>query len=405
MNICIINTDSNPNWIGGIKRVAYILGNEWKKKGHNVMFLSFCISPDKYADVYGIPQYFFPDDKSFQDITSDINFEFFVKFVATHNIDIILNPFCDTSAMVDLCSKVRANISSVRLVTALHFAVTHRLDITAQSFFTKFKTKYSLKEYLIDGLLWLKFQTYSKHKILREDRALFHMAYQSSDLMVLLSSKFIADFQRIVKLPINPTKLIAINNPILPITDSSTFRKEKLVIWCGRNEYGHKRLDRMLKIWQRVWKRNPDWQLLILGGGDHKRFETICNKRGIKNITFAGFQQPDNFYDRASILCMTSASEGWGMVLVEAQSYGCVPIAYESFASLSDIINDGKNGFIIPPFNEHKYIKRLETLMNDSAMCSLMGNEAKNSVSRFYANEIATTWLKEFEKLKSNSTK
>ena len=87
------------------------------------------------------------------------------------------------------------------------------------------------------------------------------------------------------------------------------------------------------------------------------------------------------------------------MVLVEAQSYGCVPVAYESFASLKDIITDGENGITVPPFDEHEYIERLDKLMDDTALREQMGESARKSVSRFYASDIADLWLNEFEKL------
>ena len=44
---------------------------------------------------------------------------------------------------------------------------------------------------------------------------------------------------------------------------------------------------------------------------------------------------------------MTSSFEGWGLTLTEAQQYGCVPLAFHSFASLTDIITDKVNGFAI----------------------------------------------------------
>ena len=198
---------------------------------------------------------------------------------------------------------------------------------------------------------------------------------------------------------VESSKLIAINNPILPIDQPKICPKEKLVVWCGRNEYGHKRLDRMLQIWRKLWHRHPDWQLVVLGGGNSQRFKELCELHNIHNVTFAGFQQPEDYYARASILCMTSASEGWGMVLVEAQSYGCVPVAYESFASLRDIIIDGENGMIIPPFNEYKYIEELEKLINGIDLRKQMSENARKSVSRFCASDIADLWLSKFEKL------
>ena len=401
MNICITNTDSNPNWIGGIKRVAYILGNEWRKKGHNVVFMSLCTSPDKYDNIHGIPQYFLPDDSSLQLLNSEQNYRFLMEFIHAHQIDILLNPFCNTPEMVALCARIRAN-SQVKLVSALHFAVTHQLDIIRQSFFIKNKQGTIVKRYFRDLLLWLRFVFISKRKIIKAERNQYRDVYNSSDLTVLLSNRFFPDFKKLLRKQIDPSKLIAINNPILPIVHEPKQKKEKIILWCGRVEYGHKILDLMLKIWEYLCHRHPDWQLIVLGGGNANRFEELCNVRNIRNITFAGFQNPDDYYARASILCMTSVSEGWGMVLVEAQSYGCVPIAYNSFASLGDIITNDENGIIVPAFDERQYIERLNTLMNNQDYLEHMSTAAQRSVARFYASDIAALWLKEFENIKTS---
>jgi len=50
---------------------------------------------------------------------------------------------------------------------------------------------------------------------------------------------------------------------------------------------------------------------------------------------------------------MTSRFEGWPMVLMEAMQMGVVPVVYNSFESLSDIVVDGENGYIIPNNDLH----------------------------------------------------
>lgn len=53
------------------------------------------------------------------------------------------------------------------------------------------------------------------------------------------------------------------------------------------------------------------------------------------------------------------------MVLIEALTYGVVPIAFASFEALQDIIKDGINGFVITPFDKKKYADRLIWLMDN----------------------------------------
>ena len=61
---------------------------------------------------------------------------------------------------------------------------------------------------------------------------------------------------------------------------------------------------------------------------------------GLQRVFFLKGQKTEPYYNEASIFMMTSSFEGWGLTLTEAQQYGCVPLAFHSFASLTDIITD-----------------------------------------------------------------
>lgn len=109
-----------------------------------------------------------------------------------------------------------------------------------------------------------------------------------------------------------------------------------------------------------------DWQLDIVGdGADRRIYEKWVASHAVKNVNFYGNQNPLPYYKRSRLFMMTSLSEGWGLTLVEASQMGCVPIAYNSYASMSDIIDDGHNGVLIPTNAEGKYAQSLKSLMLD----------------------------------------
>lgn len=62
---------------------------------------------------------------------------------------------------------------------------------------------------------------------------------------------------------------------------------------------------------------------------------------------------------------MTSTFEGFGLVLVEAMQHGCVPIAFDSYPAVRDIISHGENGILIPPFQEEDYSNAIMALTNN----------------------------------------
>ena len=81
----------------------------------------------------------------------------------------------------------------------------------------------------------------------------------------------------------------------------------------------HKNPDLIIRIWNKIAKDYQDWKVLFIGGGpmiDYCKNQFRC----LNNIEFLGQRDPEEFYKKASILCMASNNEGWGMVLVEAMS-------------------------------------------------------------------------------------
>ena len=87
------------------------------------------------------------------------------------------------------------------------------------------------------------------------------------------------------------------------------------------------------------------------------------------------------------------------MVLVEAQQYGCVPIAYRSYAALDDIITDGENGFCVKAFDQKEYVKKLRKLMDDSELRHRMSISGIKSVERYNVEKIAAMWIDNFERI------
>ena len=155
----------------------------------------------------------------------------------------------------------------------------------------------------------------------------------------------------------------------------------------------------MLNIWKEINKTHSDWQLKILGSGDWDYWKKIIVRYNIENAEVVGFCNTSEYYQKASIICMTSVTEGLPMVLIEAQQYGCVPIAYSSFAALDDIINDGENGFSVKAFDQKEYVSKLRRLMDDSNIRDRMSVNAIESVKRFNVDNIAALWIDNFERI------
>ncbi len=155
----------------------------------------------------------------------------------------------------------------------------------------------------------------------------------------------------------------------------------------------------MLEIWSDISKTYPDWQLIVLGEGYIDYFANIAKKHKIEQVVFAGFQDSYEYFKRASILCVTSSSESWGMTIVEAHKFKCVPIAYNSFASLPEVIENNKNGFIVEPYNKRDYTLKLKELITNDLLRKSLAQNGFLDVKKFETSNIAKQWINLFENL------
>lgn len=395
MNVLIINFDDNPKIIGGIKRVCVSLAKQWIQQGMVVIFVCLGDSEKKYNTIEGIPQVHLPEAT---DILSNANKCYLQQFIQDKNIDIILNPFMDCIEAMRLCIKV-SKACNVKLVTAWHFSPTHFTDIVDNIFFIRYKNGNLLKRYMTDSLLWFRWNLLKRKKTRKTWGRYFDECIKNSDAVVFLSDRFLPIVDQMIGYHSN--KVIVINNPnSFDEEETEDFgKKGKIVLWSGRLGYDMKRTDKMLTIWKQVYAKHADWKLFVCGSGNSEYFKTICQRFNIKNVEFPGFVNMHEYYTKASVLCNTSVTEGWGLVLVEAMQYGCVPMAYNSYASVHDIIEDGENGYIIPAFNEKEYAQKLDLLMSDEELRLNMAAKGQESTKRFDPKVIAQQWIELFENL------
>lgn len=395
MNVLIINHDSNPQFIGGIKRVCVSLARQWVQHGMEVCFV--CVGDiDKiYDEVAGFQQFHLPESINVQ---SYDNKEYLCKLIREKNIDVLLNPFMDSREVTRLCFDVK-KCSGIKLVTAWHFAPTHFIDIVDNNIFIRYHLGNPVRRYAIDFALWLRWKLYLRQGTLKNWGAYFDECIRNSDAVVFLSNKFLPIVEKMVGY--HSTKVVAINNPLSYDTQSTIdfSPKENIVLWGGRLGYGAKHTEKMLLVWAHVSVNHQDWKLVVCGSGNADYFRELCSKYNIENVEFPGFVNMEEYYAKAAILCNTSVTEGWGMVLVEAMQYGCIPMAFNGYASVHDIIEDGKNGYIISAFDEDEYAHKLEQLMSDNTLRVNMAKNGLESCQRFAPQQIASQWQNLFDSL------
>ena len=139
---------------------------------------------------------------------------------------------------------------------------------------------------------------------------------------------------------------------------------------------------------------HPDWHLTIVGDGpDRQDLQNRIVETKLPNIEITGFRDPVEYYERASILLLVSEYEGFPLVTIESMSYGVVPVVLGSYAACYDIIENGKNGFIVPtPFRTQMFADVVDSLICNKALLKRISEEAYNSSKNFSRRKIVGKW-------------
>lgn len=188
-----------------------------------------------------------------------------------------------------------------------------------------------------------------------------------------------------------PTTLAELNN--------------KVAIAVGRYDY-QKGFDDLIKIWAMVQPGFQDWELKVYGTGDMEvelksmikdldldRNVQLCEP--IKNIEEA--------YLNSSIYLMTSRYEGLPMALLEAQACGLPLLSYACKCGPRDIIEDGRNGYLVQQGNKVDFVGRLREMLSNDALRREMGKEGRLRSQRFSEEVVMQQWTKLFDDVLNQS--
>ena len=159
----------------------------------------------------------------------------------------------------------------------------------------------------------------------------------------------------------------------------------------------------LLGIYNILVKKHPDWTLDIVGDGvERTNLEEYIKLHNLSDkVTLHGFQNKeyiDKLLNKSSIYLMASYTESFGIVLIEAMSHGLPCIAFSSAEGARELIDSGRNGYLIKNRSVRAYIKKVEDLMNDIDARKKIGHESRKSVKKYNGEEVVKLWYKIIEK-------
>jgi glycosyltransferase involved in cell wall biosynthesis len=198
------------------------------------------------------------------------------------------------------------------------------------------------------------------------------------------------------------SKVIQIYNPITITGSRQSILNENKVISVGRLDY-QKGLDFLISAWSLVAEKHKDWQLDIYGEGELRDSlqEQIDKLHLTRCISLCG--RVDDIaeeYTQHSIYVMSSRTESFGLVLLEAASCGLPLVSFNCPSGPSEIIEDGKNGFLINKVGDVQQLaNKINLLIENSELRSNMGKNAKKNVQLFSIQNISDKWIDLFHNI------
>ncbi|MBM4140172.1 MAG: glycosyltransferase [Nitrospira sp.] len=209
-------------------------------------------------------------------------------------------------------------------------------------------------------------------------------------------------------------KVVVIYNPV-DIKEIETLSKEKadhpwfyeevpIIVSVGRITK-QKGYPYLIKAFSLV-KRSLTCRLLIIGEGEDKmELIEMTKELDLKgDIEFLGFQKnPFKYMARSSVFILSSLYEGFGNVIVEAMALGLPVISTDCPSGPSEIIDDRKNGLLVPIKDERALAKAMIDALTDSRLKDDLCREAKLKAQSYDLNKIIERYRSIFYENSSSS--
>lgn len=190
--------------------------------------------------------------------------------------------------------------------------------------------------------------------------------------------------------------------------------KECFVLAAGRiDQWQCKGWDILLKAWGRLHAtvhtgematELKKWKLKIAGAGHEETFRMLkdmAREHGVgASVEFIGYQSDMMcLYKKAPVFCLSSRSEGLPMVLIEAMSQGCAPVATDYKGRTASIIIDSKTGFLCFPEDVEGLCEGLRKMIFDAPYRLEVQRNSIERAKCYVPDQIISLWEKKLNQI------
>ena len=252
------------------------------------------------------------------------------------------------------------------------------------------KTKLIVAERNAPSMYWLKYSFIHRWMV-------FLLLHMSCRITVQFSGfikrypKYLHKRMMVIPNPVTTYKLKA--KPHLPGING-----KYTILAVTRLDKEQKRIDILIKAFAKISKKNPDWELLIIGDGPEKTaLQNLANKLGISERIKIQESTADIYsvYPKANLFAIPSLWEGFPNALAEALSHGVPAIGFRDADGVAHLIGN-KMGWLvdgndsIEKFSQSLELARLKYPLITIGITSYNSEE---SIKRAVESALNQSWI------------
>lgn len=320
-------------------------------------------------------------------------------FIKDNGIDVVIMQwnFCNSNFYIlEMLSEIQQHdrkFEIIHILNTIPFTEFrgYDLDFILYNLKAEKTLKDKCKDLIWGVACWLKLP-YAIRRVSRR----YQYSCDRCDKVVLLSSHYRPDYLSLIKC--DEKKIYNILPPWISNANiSKNHKKEKLVVVIARFNEQSKRVSRAIKIWKLIEKKYQvkDWRLEIVGyGKDELYYKQLAERYGLKQIRFVGRQSSTEWLKRAEIIMNTSAHEGVPMTIIEAKQLQVIPMSFDSYGGVHELIRHNQNGIIVPDGNLKTYAKELYELLSDESKRASLRMHLADGLDKFSPENVIAQWNK-----------
>lgn len=231
-----------------------------------------------------------------------------------------------------------------------------------------------------------------------------NMYFSPSDLSDRYLEFYGAESKRIVRYPFT-----SLNESDISMTSVDEKEKEILKKQLGISEpfmvmtVGQFIYRKANEVLIEASKNFPkDVGVYIIGGTPTEEYQKIVDDAQLEHVHFLDFKKKRElfeYYKAADIFVLPTREDIWGLVINEAMAFGLPIISTNKCVAALELIEEGKNGYIVEVEDSIAIAEKVCTLKKDKELRQRMSQESLKKIKHYTIEKMAEVHISSFEEI------